>query len=54
MSINKPADRTNASKLANMLEGLDFISDKPKEKENEEEIVKETEPETQTIPLSKS
>ncbi|TLX86006.1 MAG: hypothetical protein E6L04_04295 [Thaumarchaeota archaeon] len=30
MTDNKPVDRTKASKLANMLEGLDFPTDKPK------------------------
>lgn len=30
MNENKPVDRTKASKLANMLEGLDFPVDKPK------------------------
>lgn len=30
MTDNKPVDRTRASKLANMLEGLDFPADKPK------------------------
>jgi hypothetical protein len=30
MTENKPIDRNKASKLANMLEGLDFPADKPK------------------------
>jgi hypothetical protein len=30
MTENKPVDRAKASKLANMLEGLDFPADKPK------------------------
>jgi hypothetical protein len=30
MTENKPVDRNKASKLANMLEGLDFPADKPK------------------------
>jgi hypothetical protein len=30
MTENKPVDRTKASKLANMLEGLNFPADKPK------------------------
>ena len=30
MSENTPTDREKASKLANMLEGLDFPADKPK------------------------
>jgi hypothetical protein len=30
MTENKPVDRANASKLANMLERLDFPADKPK------------------------
>ena len=30
MTENKPVDRTKASKLANMLEGLDFPADKPR------------------------
>jgi hypothetical protein len=30
MDENKPVDRTKASKLARMLEGLDFPADKPK------------------------
>lgn len=30
MNENKPTDRNKASKLANMLEGLDFPADKPK------------------------
>lgn len=30
MSENTPTDRDKASKLANMLEGLDFPADKPK------------------------
>lgn len=30
MSENKPVDRTRASRLANMLEGIDFPADKPK------------------------
>jgi hypothetical protein len=30
MNENKAVDRTKASKLANMLEGLDFPADKPK------------------------
>ena len=30
MSENIPTDREKASKLANMLEGLDFPADKPK------------------------
>ncbi|HYY86148.1 MAG TPA: DUF2795 domain-containing protein [Nitrososphaeraceae archaeon] len=30
MIENKPVDRNKASKLANLLEGLDFPADKPK------------------------
>jgi hypothetical protein len=30
MDENKPVDRTKASKLARVLEGLDFPADKPK------------------------
>jgi hypothetical protein len=30
MSKNKPLDKTKASKLANMLEGLGFPADKPR------------------------
>jgi cell division protein FtsL len=30
MAENKPVDRTKASRLANMLEGLNFPADKPK------------------------
>jgi hypothetical protein len=49
VSENKLVDKTKVSRLASMLEGLEFVVDKPKEKEKEEEIVKETEPETQTV-----
>jgi hypothetical protein len=30
MTENKPVDKASASKLANMLEGLEFPADKPK------------------------
>jgi len=49
VSENNLVDGIKASRFADTLEELEFILDKPEEKEKEEEIVKETEPETQVL-----
>jgi hypothetical protein len=41
MSEDQLLNRTKASRLTDMLEGFELASDKSKEKENEEEIVKD-------------
>jgi hypothetical protein len=51
VSENKRVYRTQAASLVNIFKGLESVSDEPEEKKKEEEIVKETEPETQTIQL---
>jgi len=40
MTENKPIDKTEAFKLANLLEGLDFPADKPKIMEYKSETVR--------------
>ena len=49
MSDNKLIDRTKLPRPANTLKEFESISDETEEKKKEEELVKETEPETQVL-----